>query len=276
MKNIQNDEQASTYSAVSSFGMSFFARKKAEVVISPEVLKLTSSKESVEARVSQMYSISKAWLIAPVNMILMLMISGVCAFGCQFYKLSVLAFVMVCLSVIALAVLGMNHRVQITMNDGTIINIDTWDNKTAQQIYNDIIGREACTAQKAKKMYILEIITALVIVLFVSINAYDCFVPDKYVEKVKNSVNADYAGVTYGSAFEKYFTEPKWTSFDSTNNNKIVEFTGKYNDNGKESEVVIQYIVDGEYFDFAYYEVDGVSKTLSEYMDLMKLVLGQK
>lgn len=276
MKNIQNDEQASTYSAVSSFGMSFFARKKAEVVISPEVLKLTSSKESVEARVLQMYSISKAWLIAPVNMILMLMISGVCAFGCQFYKLSVLAFVMVCLSVIALAVLGMNHRVQITMNDGTIINIDTWDNKTAQQIYNDIIGREACAAQKAKKMYILEIITALVIVLFVSINAYDCFVPDKYVEKVKNSVNADYAGVTYGSAFEKYFTEPKWTSFDSTNNNKIVEFTGKYNDNGKESEVVIQYIVDGEYFDFAYYEVDGVSKTLSEYMDLMKLVLGQK
>lgn len=276
MKNIQNNEQAGTYLAVSSFGMSFFARKNADVLISPEMLKLTSSKESVEARISQMYSISKSWLIAPVNMILMLMISGLCAFGCQFYRLSVMAFVIVCLSVVALVVLGMNHRVQITMNDGTIINIDTWDNKTAQQIYNDIIGREECPAQKTKKVYILEIITALVIVLFVSINAYDCFVPDKYVEIVKNSENADYTGVTYGAAFEKYFTEPEWTSFDSKNNNKIVEFTGKYNDNGKQSEVVIQYVVDGEYFDFAYYEVDGTAGTLSEYMDLMKLVLGQK
>ncbi|MDO5403440.1 MAG: hypothetical protein Q4F11_08365 [Eubacteriales bacterium] len=275
MQDIKNNEEASKYMVVSSLGMSFLSNKKAEVLVTNDELIVSTKKEKLEAEITQVYSISKSILAAPVNMIMMLLISGLSAFGCQFYNLSLTAFAVICAAELALVILGINRRVQVILNDGTIINIDSWNFKTADKIYDNLMGREKCTAQKTKKLYILEIITFLIIALFIGINAYDCFVPDKYVEIVKNTVNAEYPDTTYGNAFDKYFTETEWTSFDSKSGNKVVEFTGKYNTGDENTDVMIQYIIEGEYFRFVYFEVDGVSGTLNDYTNLIKAVFSE-
>ena len=66
---------------------------------------------------------------------------------------------------------------------------------------------------------------------------------DPYVTIVKTAKNSNY-GITYGAAFDNFFSSPKWSSFKSTDGDTVVEFTGKFSYKNSPATAKIQFLLD--------------------------------
>lgn len=106
------------------------------------------------------------------------------------------------------------------------------------------------------------------------------FAPD--VHFVREGSFAINQSVKVGDAFDQFFTNGKWKSFKSTNNERIVEFTGEFmlsehpdliltqlytgnfnalSKNSKDvpAKTMIQFVIDGGGFNIRYMEINGVT-----------------
>lgn len=74
---------------------------------------------------------------------------------------------------------------------------------------------------------------------------------DEHVQGVKNGYPEAVPNITYGEAFENFFSNPTWKYFESTDGEDVVEFTGKCQYQEKEVKARLQFILDkdGESFE---------------------------
>lgn len=66
-----------------------------------------------------------------------------------------------------------------------------------------------------------------------------------YVTMVKEATNSKY-GITYGDAFDSFFTDPEWDYFKATTGEHVVEFEGGFLYDGVPATATIQFVLDME------------------------------
>ncbi len=64
-----------------------------------------------------------------------------------------------------------------------------------------------------------------------------------YVSMVKNARNSSY-GITYGAAFDRFFSSPEWSYFKATTGEHVVEFEGDFLYDGARARATIQFVLD--------------------------------
>lgn len=67
-----------------------------------------------------------------------------------------------------------------------------------------------------------------------------------YIDAVKNGCPESYPTISYGRAFDSFFSNEKWEYFKSTDNQKVVEFSGNCRYEEEEVDIVVQFLLDEE------------------------------
>lgn len=67
---------------------------------------------------------------------------------------------------------------------------------------------------------------------------------NEYVEIVKKASSRDYPSITYGDAFEKFFTKPEWQYTKESDGLKVVKFRGIFDNNGSYAVASLFFNVD--------------------------------
>lgn len=82
-----------------------------------------------------------------------------------------------------------------------------------------------------------------------------------YVTMVKTATNSNY-GITYGAAFDSFFTNTEWSYFKATTGENVVEFEGDFLYSGALATAKIQFIVDTASGTLSVYHlsIDGVDQ----------------
>lgn len=83
-----------------------------------------------------------------------------------------------------------------------------------------------------------------------------------YISQVKDGVPFMYEeyNVTFGQAFNNFFSNPKWSYFRSDNEKDVVEFRGGCQILSVDSDVLIQFeILENGEFEAAYYEINNAA-----------------
>ena len=108
--------------------------------------------------------------------------------------------------------------------------------------------------ENKKKLIFIVVIISLMSVLFA------CCGDDKYVQTVKNGSLDMAKGVPIGKAFDQFFSNEKWESFVSENNERIVEFNGECRWNNNPATCSVQFrILNDSRFEVSYLDINGVS-----------------
>ena len=89
-------------------------------------------------------------------------------------------------------------------------------------------------------------------------NDYDWYTDDDYIDMIKDAENSTY-GITYGDAFDSFFTDPTWSYFEATTGEDVVEFEGGLLYNDEPVTALVQFIlyVDEGTFEVYYLSLDG-------------------
>lgn len=64
-----------------------------------------------------------------------------------------------------------------------------------------------------------------------------------FVTLVKGARNSNY-GITYGAAFDSFFTRPRWSYFQASSGEHVVEFEGGFSFDGSPATATIQFVLD--------------------------------
>lgn len=108
--------------------------------------------------------------------------------------------------------------------------------------------------ENRKKLILIAVIISLMSVLFAGCG------DDKYVQTVKNGSLDMAKGVPIGKAFDQFFSNEKWESFVSENNERIVEFNGECRWNNNPATCCVQFrILNDSLFEVSYLDINGVS-----------------
>ena len=108
--------------------------------------------------------------------------------------------------------------------------------------------------ENKKKLIFIVVIISLMSVLFAGCG------DDKYVQTVKNGSLDIAKGVPIGKAFDQFFSNEKWESFVSENNERIVEFNGECRWNNNPATCCVQFrILNDSRFEVSYLDINGVS-----------------
>lgn len=108
--------------------------------------------------------------------------------------------------------------------------------------------------ENRKKLILIVVIISLMSVLFAGCG------DDKYVQTVKNGSLDMAKGVPIGKAFDQFFSNEKWESFVSENNERIVEFNGECRWNNNPATCCVQFrILNDSRFEVSYLDINGVS-----------------
>lgn len=108
--------------------------------------------------------------------------------------------------------------------------------------------------ENRKKLIFIVVIISLMSVLFAGCG------DDKYVQTVKNGSLDMAKGVPIGKAFDQFFSNEKWESFVSENNERIVEFNGECRWNNNPATCCVQFrILNDSRFEVSYLDINGVS-----------------
>lgn len=108
--------------------------------------------------------------------------------------------------------------------------------------------------ENKKKLIFIAVIISLMSVLFAGCG------DDKYVQTVKNGSLDMAKGVPIGKAFDQFFSNEKWESFVSENNERIVEFNGECRWNNNPATCCVQFrILNDSRFEVSYLDINGVS-----------------
>lgn len=125
------------------------------------------------------------------------------------------------------------------------------------------------TVGKVIHIAVPAVILILVIVILVSIFKTD------YVEIVQDGMLTNISDdETVGEAFEDFFDEPEWDTFESDKGKRIVEFNGICEFYGDEADVCIQFEVDEdkEEFEVTYISIDGDSLNDFEIVGVLEAI----
>ena len=100
--------------------------------------------------------------------------------------------------------------------------------------------------------------------ILLTINLSGCGSNDEYVQMVRNGHMNMNPNVQVGKAFDQFFSKSDWKSFQSTDNERIVEFNGESEFFDQKVPVKIQFIVEGDSFSLHYMrlgelELDGIT-----------------
>lgn len=99
------------------------------------------------------------------------------------------------------------------------------------------------------------IVTVLAVIMLMSLVAcgsdsnssggstYTPPVVNPYVKMVKNATHSEY-GITYGKAFDSFFSDPEWSYFEASTGEKVVEFEGGFSYSGSPATAKIQFVLD--------------------------------
>lgn len=79
------------------------------------------------------------------------------------------------------------------------------------------------------------------------------------LKQVKNGSLQIDPGRTIGETFDRFFTHPDWNCFKGKDSSNVVEFTGGFSFNGRDSEALIQFTVTDDGFKLSYSEINGVA-----------------
>lgn len=64
-----------------------------------------------------------------------------------------------------------------------------------------------------------------------------------YVKMITEATHSEY-GITYGDAFDSFFSDPEWSYFESTTGEDVVEFEGGFSYSGSPAIAKIQFVLD--------------------------------
>ena len=97
---------------------------------------------------------------------------------------------------------------------------------------------------------------------------------DKNVTLVKKGTMQMEPNIEIGKAFDKFFGNPKWKSFKSTDNQQIVEFNGDCTWNDRPAKCKMQFIIlNNERFELHYVGINGNDMTKLEGSAIMHKAL---
>lgn len=129
--------------------------------------------------------------------------------------------------------------------------------------------------KKKKWRFLLGAIIIAVIAIFATSNGSSPL--NKNIQIVQNGYLEAIPNQKIGPAFKEFFGEPKWTSFTSTDNKEVVEFTGKCRWNGEPADFKMQFIMlkDGN-FQVGAMKVNDKSMNILESSAIMKKIISEK
>ena len=129
--------------------------------------------------------------------------------------------------------------------------------------------------KKKKWRFLLGAIIIAVIAIFATSNGSSPL--NKNIQIVQNGYLEAIPNQKIGPAFKEFFGEPKWTSFTSTDNKEVVEFTGKCRWNGEPANFKMQFIMlkDGN-FQVGAMKVNDKSMNILESSEIMKKIISEK
>lgn len=93
-------------------------------------------------------------------------------------------------------------------------------------------------------------------------SSYSYTYTNTYVRMVKDARHSSY-GITYGDAFEDFFTNTSWRHFTSTTGEQVVEFEGDFYYDGSPATATVQFIVNVSEGTFTVYHlsINGVAQS---------------
>ncbi len=91
------------------------------------------------------------------------------------------------------------------------------------------------------------------------------------VDLVKNGTFNDYPKITVGKAFDKFFANPKWSSFKE-DNSQIVEFKGNASLDEKPVTLEMQFEVKNNGFNVIWFAIDGEDQTADELNEWLEVI----
>ncbi len=144
-------------------------------------------------------------------------------------------------------------------------------------IFENISGNIGTSADNKKIIKSVSGKTALTnilaIVSIVLIISSVISVKSGYVDIVKNSVAEGY-GITYGEAFDDFFKDGIWESFNSDDGRKIAEFKGTFSLDEEDATAHMQYTVNDKHntFELSYFTINGEIQDMETYAFLMERV----
>ena len=89
------------------------------------------------------------------------------------------------------------------------------------------------------------------------------------IKQVQNGILYDCPNYTVNELINSSIMNPKWESETTFNGNTIVMVNGKIDYEGKKSDIVIEYIIKGDEFLFNDIKVDGESKNIDLYNEII-------
>ena len=94
-----------------------------------------------------------------------------------------------------------------------------------------------------------------------------------YVRMVKEATHSSY-GITYGKAFNSFFSSPSWSSFTATSGETVVEFEGRFSYQNSPATAKIQFVLDlsGGTFSAYHLSINGVAQNKLMLATLIKKV----
>ena len=99
---------------------------------------------------------------------------------------------------------------------------------------------------------------------------------DKYITQVKKGHLQMAPNITIGEAFADFFGEPKWESFESTDGQRVVEFTGRCTWQDKPAICKMQFIIkDGGTFETGAVKINDTNLNVLETALIMAKILGK-
>lgn len=124
--------------------------------------------------------------------------------------------------------------------------------------------------ENRKKLILIAVIISLMSVLFAGCG------DDKYVQTVKNGSLDMAKGVPIGKAFDQFFSNEKWESFVSENNERIVEFNGECRWNNNPATCCVQFrILNDSRFEVSYLDINGISMNWWDSSSILNKVFQQ-
>lgn len=106
----------------------------------------------------------------------------------------------------------------------------------------EIEKRNNLLIQQKKYLIISSIISGLLFVIII-FNPELLAGGNIYIEMVQDSHTDVYSEVSYGEAFNNYFTKPKWDYFESESGQQVVEFNGQCLYLNENADVTIQFLL---------------------------------
>lgn len=110
---------------------------------------------------------------------------------------------------------------------------------------------------------IAHILLPVAVIAIIAVVCIFVFSPN-YVDVVKEGKLEAYPDKTVGEAFEAFFEDPSWESFEAENGKQAVNFKGECEYMGENVKCLVQFIIDDDGENFELYTVEVNGEPISE------------